>query len=179
MRNIRLVKLTFAGILATISILSFLLESLFPPLFIPGSRMGISNVFILLAVLVIGNVYGFAVLTVKIIVGSLFSGNISSIMYSLPAGLIALTIQIMLLNFSKRFSIIAVSVIGSVINTVIQNTVFCLVTGMTEFYVYLPYLSLTGILAGVIVGFAVYLIVKYLPTTLLQKLNSQDKISED
>ena len=44
-----------------------------------------------------------------------------------------------------------------------QNLVFCLVTETPEALIYLPYLALTGAVAGVIVGLAAYLTVKALP----------------
>ncbi len=180
MKNkVSLIKLTFSGILATAAVLSFLLENLFPPLFIPGARMGLSNVFILLAAILLGNAYAFAVLTVKITVGSLFSGNVSAVLYSLPAGIFSLTIQILLLRFTERFSVIAISVTGAVLNTTVQNTIFCIVTGTAEYFAYLPYLALIGVLSGITVGLAVYFAIKYLPKTLTDKLISKEQTTED
>lgn len=177
-KNISVLKITTAGILAVLAILSFLIENLFPPIIIPGARMGVSNLFILLSAILLGGTYGFAVLIVKILVGSLLSGNISSIMYSLPAGVLSLTIEILLLKATPRFSIIAVSVLGAVINTTIQNTVFCLITGSTEFFIYLPYLALIGIIGGLAVGFIVFFTIKALPVSVTEKL-FDDKDTEE
>lgn len=172
-------KLSLAGILSALAIISFLIESLFPPLIIPGARLGISNIFIILSLLLLGRTYAIAVLIVKITLGSLLSGNVSSMLYSLPAGLISICAEILLLSFAKRFSLIAISVVGAVINTTVQNTVFCLITGATEYFIYLPYLALTGIIAGLAVGFAVYLIIKLLPKTLTNKLTQTQTVKED
>ncbi len=163
-------KLTLASVLCAFAIISFVLESLFPPLFIPGARMGLSNIFILLTVILIGNVYGYAVLIIKITLGSLFAGNISSALYSLPAGVISLSVEILLLCFTTKVSVIAVSIAGACFNTTVQNLVFCLVAGSPEYLCYLPYLACIGVLAGLIVGFAVYLVVKFLPKNFIDKL---------
>ena len=157
MKNHTLRKMVTCGVLSCFALLAFMLESLFPPLILPGARMGISNVFILLSAILLGSVYGYATLVVKIVLGSIFSGNVSSIMYSLPAGLISLTFELALFLWLKRTSIIATSVCGATINVTIQNVVFCLVTQSTEYLVFLPYLSLIGIIGGLAVGFLVYL----------------------
>ena len=158
--NVKLKKITLCAILTAFAVLSFTIENLFPPLILPGARMGISNVFILLSAIYLGAPYGFATLIIKVTLGSLFSGNVSSIMYSLPAGLVSLSVELLILTFVKKVSLISTSVAGSVVNVTIQNTVFCLVTGVTEYLGYLPYLALISVVSGIIIGFAVYITVK-------------------
>ncbi len=163
MNNALTKKITLCAVLSTLGALAFMLESLFPPLFLPGARMGISNVFILLCALVVGKKYAYISLVVKILIGSLFSGNLSSIMYSLPSGLISLTVEILLLYLIKNVSLLSVSVLGSVINVSVQNTVFCLVTGATEYLSFLPYLALISVFSGLIVGLTVHFSLKIFP----------------
>lgn len=156
-------KLTACALLSALATLSFIIEGLFPPLILPGARMGVSNVFILLSALVLGSVYGYATLAIKVILGSLLSGNVTGVLYALPAGLFALTTELLAINFIKKVSVVSVSVLGAVINITAQNVIFCLVTQTTEYLSYVPYLSLIGIIGGLTVGFAVYLIIKILP----------------
>ena len=170
MKNIIIKKITITAVLSALSTLAFMLESLFPPLFIPGARMGISNVFILFTIITVGYRYGFIVMAVKILIGSTFSGNLSSILYSLPAGLVSCGVQVILVHFTKNFSLPAISVLGAVVNSTVQNTVFCLVTSTWEYISYLPYLALIAIISGLIVGFATYLLIKKLPLKLLANL---------
>lgn len=167
--NVKLKKLTLCALLTAFAILSFTLENLFPPLVLPGARMGISNIFILLSTIYLGAPYGFATLIIKVTLGSLFAGNISAIMYSLPAGIISLSLELLLLTFIKKVSLVSVSVAGSVINVTIQNTVFCLVTGVTEYLGYLPYLSLISVISGLIIGFTVYIVIKKVSVPFLRE----------
>ncbi len=164
-------KIVLSGILASFALISFILESLFPPLFIPGARMGISNVFILLVLIILDEKYAYAVLFIKIILGSIFIGNISAVLYSLPSGIISLTVEIIFLRFFKSFSIVAISVLGAVINTFIQNTVFCLINGSFSYFLYLPYLSIIAFVTGLIIGFAVYLVIRFLPDNVIHTFN--------
>lgn len=163
-------KVCLSGIFASLALLSFLLESLFPPIILPGVRLGLSNVFILVTAILVGNIYAYAVLIIKVVLGSLFAGNISALMYSLPAGVVSLTIELILLKFSRNFSVVAISTFGSVINVLAQNVTFCLVTSTAEYLCYSPYLAILGIVSGILVGFAVFLIIRYFPKRLVKKL---------
>lgn len=163
MSKTTLLKIATAGIFSAFATLTFMLENLFPPIILPGARMGLSNVFILLSAIILGGVYGYSTLVVKIVLGSLFAGNISSIMYSLPAGLISFTIELFLITYVRKTGIVAISVFGAVINTTIQNLAFCLFANAKEYLIYLPYLSIIGIISGLIVGFTVYLILRRFP----------------
>lgn len=167
MRNLSLKKLALCGLLSALSLITFLIENLFPPLIIPGAKIGLSNVFILLSALILGAGYGYITLIIKVLLGSFFSGNISAIVFSLPSGAIALTLEVIALYFIKRSSIISVSVLGAVVNITTQNLIFCIYTQTPQYLVYLPYLALIGVLGGIITGFAVYIICKRLPKKLL------------
>ncbi len=167
MKNVKIYKITLCSLLSAMALITFTLESLFPPIILPGARLGLSNIFILLSAILLGAPYAFCSLIVKTVIGSLFAGNISMILYSLPAGIVSLTIELLILHFIKKSSVVSVSVAGAVINTALQNASFCLVSGFIEYFAYLPYLTLIAIPAGVLVGFIVYLLVKRLPLTKL------------
>lgn len=156
-------KITLCAILCALATTTFIIESLFPPLFLPGARMGISNVFILVCLIILGGKYAYITLAVKVLLGSLLSGNFFAVVYALPAGVISLTVEFLLLRFTQKVSVIAISVAGAVINTTMQNITFCLITSTTEYLYFLPYLSLIAIFGGLVVGFAVYFIIKIIP----------------
>lgn len=155
-------KIALTALLSACALIAFSIENLFPPLFIPGARLGLSNIFILLTIFLLGNYYALAVFVIKVVLGSLFSGNISALLYSLPAGIIALTLQLLIIK-TKKFSVVASSVLGSVINLTLQNVTFCLITKTIEFLGYIPYLALIGCIAGLVVGLAVYGALRALP----------------
>lgn len=168
MKNLMTKKITLCAIFSAFTLIVFILESLFPPIIIPGAKMGLSNVFIILGIIILGPWYGFAILLVKILLGSVFAGNISAIIYSLPAGLITCFFEVFLIYFTSRISILAISALSAVINIIIQNLTFCIVTGTWSYIIYSPYLSIIGLISGIIVGFAVYLIIKKLPLEALK-----------
>lgn len=163
-------KFTLCAILSALATIAFIIESLFPPLFLPGARMGVSNIFILLCLVVLGYKYAFITLSVKVLLGSLLSGNFFAVVYALPAGLVSLALETLLFYLIKGISIVSISVAGAVINITVQNLVFCLVTKTTEYLTYLPYLSLIAILGGVVVGLSVNFITKIVPEKLFSGL---------
>ncbi len=151
------------GVMSAISLIAYTLENLLPPLIIPGARLGFSNIFILLTALLVGGAYGYAALAVKTLIGSIIIGNFSAVLYSLPAGIIALTLELTAILYFRNVGIIAASVLGSVINITVQNAVFCLVTKTTEYFIYSPYLALIGTFTGAIVGLIVHITLKKIP----------------
>ena len=157
---------TITAVLSAFALLSFMLEGLIPPIFIPGARLGISNLFVLLALIILGTKSAFAVFIVKIILGSIFAGNISMIMYSLPSGIISLAFEVLLIKFwGNKLSLVAISTGAAVINVAIQNCVYVLITNTPSLMVYLPYLVLISVFSGAFVGIVCQIIIKILPIT--------------
>nr|MBO4518264.1 Gx transporter family protein [Clostridia bacterium] len=156
-------KIIISGVLSALALIAFMLENLFPPLFIVGGRIGIANFFVLIAGICAGFWFGLSAIVIKAVLGSIFIGNFGAILYSLPAGAIAYVAQMLIIIYAHRISVIAASVFGAVINACVQNAAFCLITKTPEYFAYMPYLALIGVLGGIIVGTAVFLTVKYLP----------------
>lgn len=160
-------RITLCGIFSALACIAFMIENLFPPLIIPGAKLGLSNLFVLLSLVFLGKGYAFITLGVKVTVASLFSG-LSAIMYSLPAGTLALMAEIFLI-YTLKTSLVAASVAGAVVNSTVQNAVFCIITKTLEYLVYLPYLALIAIIAGLAIGFALFLTIKKLPDKFLKE----------
>ncbi len=164
-------RIAATAVLSAAALAVFVVEGLFPPLILPGAKMGLSNIFVLLALVCLGTGHAFAVLAVKIILGNLFAGGFSSLMYSLPAGVVSLTVMSLLfLGGKNRFGIVALSVAGAVTHNVVQNIVYALVTETTAILSLSPYLALIGLLSGVIVGAAAFGAIKLVPATEWEKL---------
>lgn len=169
-------KITLSAVLSALALISFMLENLFPPLFVVGGRIGIANFFVLTAGIVCGFRYGFSVLVVKAVLGSILTGNAGAILYSLPAGVIAYTTEMLIILFTPKISLIAASVLGGVLNACLQNAAFCLITATPEYFAYMPYLALVGLLGGGIVGTAVYITLKLLPERVFYSNDKEQQI---
>ena len=126
MKTFSVKKIVFTAVLACLALITFMIESLFPPILVPGAKLGLSNLFILTALIFLGSFEAIAVFIVKIILGSIFSGNISALLYSLPSGVVSLTVEILLIRKIKT-SVLSASALGAIINNAVQLTVFVLI----------------------------------------------------
>lgn len=163
------------AVLTAMGLIMFMVESLFPPLFLPGAKMGLSNIFSMLTLFLLGPTEAFVLVIIRTVVGSMFTGNMSTLMYSLTAGIVSVVVSSVLVQFAyPRVSIVAISVVSAIMHNVTQNVVFCLVSNTPEMFSYMPWLALLGILAGVIVGFAVWFILKAIPTRTFAALLNLD-----
>lgn len=164
-------RIATLSVLCAMGLIMFMVESLFPPLFLPGAKMGLSNIFSMLTLFLLGPVDALVVVVVRTVLGSLFGGGVSTLMYSLTAGIVSVVVSAFLVEFVyPNVSIIAISIVSAICHNITQNVVFCLVSNTPEMFSYMPWLALVGILAGLIVGFAVNLILRALPNGLLLSL---------
>lgn len=153
------------AVLCAMGLIMFMVESLFPPLILPGAKMGLSNIFSLLTLFLLGPTEAFVLVIIRVVLGSMFTGNMSTLMYSLSAGVVSVAVSALLVQFVyPKVSIVAISIVAAVMHNLTQNIVFCLVSNTPEMFSYMPWLALLGILAGVIVGFAVWFILRMIPT---------------
>lgn len=165
-------RIASLAILSALGLIMFMVESLFPPLFIPGAKMGLSNIFSLLTLVVMSPFDAIIVVFVRTIVGSFFVGSMSTLIYSLTAGMVSVLISSLLYKFVfPNITLIALSAVSAVFHNLTQNIVFCLVTNTPQVFVYMPYLALLGVMAGIFVGIVVKLIIKFLPNDILMKFN--------
>lgn len=158
------------AIFTSLSLITFIIESLFPPLFIPGAKMGLSNIFSFAALVMYSPLDAFIVIAVRTFLGSLYAGSISSMMYSFTAGMVAMAISAILMYVVyPKMSIIAISIVAAVAHNIVQILVCSLISMTSSIFVYMPYLALIGVLSGAIVGGVVMLIFKKVPISVYQK----------
>lgn len=157
-------RVAMLSVLTAMGLIMFMVESLFPPLFLPGAKMGLSNIFSLLTLFVLGPVEAFVLVIIRTTLGSMFTGNMSTLMYSMTAGIVSVVISAILVEFVyPKVSIVAISVVSAVMHNLTQNVVFCLVSNTPELFAYMPWLAILGVIAGIIVGFAVWFILRTVP----------------
>lgn len=146
-------KIVLTAILGCFGIIAFMLENLLPTIILPGARLGLSNIFVLLALIWLGLRYAAAVVTVKTVLGSLLCGNPFAIVFSLPAGILSLIVIFLFLKYVyPKISPVAVSVIGAVVNCFVQTGVYCLITATPQYFIYMGFLGIVGTVGGIIVG---------------------------
>ena len=164
------------GILTALSLLSFILESLLPPLFLPGAKIGLSNIFTLITLFMFGPIDALILIVVRTTLGSLIVGNLVSLIYSLSAGVISLGVAILLVQFVyPKISMISISITSAIVHNIVQVLVFCLLVNNMYMISYLPYFALIGAASGLIVGALVYLVIHKVPLSFFEKIINNEK----
>jgi len=140
------------GLLVALAFVFSYVESLIPiHLGIPGAKLGLANLAIIVALYTIGEKQAFLLSMVRIILVGFTFSNVASMLYSLAGGILSFLVMV-LAKKSKRFSITGVSVLGGIFHNVGQIIVAILVLETASLIFYLPVLLITGVVAGVVIG---------------------------
>ncbi len=157
------------ALFTALALIMFLIENLFPPLFFPGAKMGLSNIFSLAALVLFSPVDAFAVVVVRSLLGAAFAGNFSAVMYSFSGGVTAMLVSsVLMYAVYPRISLMSVSIAAAVVHNIMQTLVAAAWQSAAVF-AYMPYLALIGVFSGAAVGAVVMLIFKRVPLSVYEK----------
>lgn len=160
-------KLTELALLSTIALTIFVVELRIPnPIPIPGAKLGLANVVTVYAVYRYSAKETWMILITRIILGAIFGGNMMALLYSLTGGMLCFVGMLLLCRIIPRNWIWLCSVFGAVFHNIGQMIVAVLIAGM-GMIAYLPFLMVSGCLAGAFTGGCAQLIVK---RTLLKEM---------
>ena len=157
----------FYGLFIALAMILAYVEVLLPPLFpaVPGIKMGLPNIIIVFLLYRRSAKSAAVVSLIRILLVSMLFGNAMALLYSLAGGILSILIMILLrrLNF---LSTVGVSVAGGVAHNVGQILMAMLLLKTAELGYYLAVLTLSGIIAGVLVGLCGFALIKKFPANL-------------
>ncbi len=156
-------KLVLLAATAAVAMALSFVESQIPPFVaIPGVKMGLANIAVIFALYRFGIKEAALISLTRVLLVSVLFGTPASLLYSLSGAVLSLTVMGVLKHF-PLFSAIGVSVAGGVCHNVAQIFVACLVTKTNLLTLYFPFLLLSGILSGILIGIVGALLVKRIP----------------
>ena len=79
-------RLARLALLTAVALTIFLVEAQLPVLPIPGAKLGLANIVTVYAVFVLGPGDALSILLVRVFLGAVFSGQMSTFFYSLSGG---------------------------------------------------------------------------------------------
>lgn len=155
-------KVAQYGLFATLAILMGYVEMLIPlPLFVPGMKLGLANVVIVVVLYHMGAKPAFYISLVRVVLSGLLFAGFAGLLYSLAGALCSFGIMIVLKKTGKC-SIAGVSIMGGVFHNIGQIIVAALVVENIKIAYYLPFLLVTGVVTGFLIGFVANLTLPYL-----------------
>ncbi len=144
---------TLSALIAVAMILSYI-ESLIPAFVaVPGVKVGLSNIATVFALYALGWPYAIIVSVIRVLLSALLFGNVVGLIYSLSGAALAMLVMILLKRIDK-FSSVGVSVAGGVCHNIGQVLAACIVMDTSAIALYIIPLTLSGTIAGVIIGIA-------------------------
>ena len=69
-------KIATLAIFTALSLITFIIENQFPPLFFPGAKMGLANIFSFAALIMFSPLEAFAIIAIRTGLGAIFAGNL-------------------------------------------------------------------------------------------------------
>ena len=164
-------KIATLAVFTALSLIMFIIENQFPPMFIPGAKMGLANIFSFAALIMYSPLEAFAIVAIRTGLGAVYAGNVSALLYSFTGGVVSMAVSSLLMYFVyPKISILSVSIAAAVAHNITQNAVFALLSNSVLMFVNLPYLVLLGILAGAVVGGVTMLLFRGVPMNAFEKV---------
>ncbi len=159
--DIRTGRMAYMGLCLALSLILSYVESLIPFNFgIPGVKLGLANLCIVILLYTCGWREALTVDILRVILAGFMFGNLSMILYSLAGA--ALSFLCMYGAYSmKKLSPVGVSLTGGVTHNIGQLIVAVFVLGTARIVYYIPVLIISGAVTGALLGFIANLI---LPT---------------
>lgn len=168
LKRININKIAVYGVLTALALVFSYLESQIPAFFpIPGMKLGLTNIIVLLALYKTGSMGAMAMNILRIVLASLLFGGPSALIYSLAGGMLS-TIVMIILRRTGAFKTITVSIAGGVSHNVGQIIVAVIVTNTASIAWYLAVLWFSGMASGALIGILGNELVRRLPDGLFE-----------
>ena len=149
------------------------LENLFPvTLFIPlpGVKLGLANIVTVFALYQLGAAPALCILVARCLLGSLFAGNASALLFSLLGGVLAMLVMMAL----RGLSVYGVSIGGAAAHNIGQMAAALITLGNTAVLGYLPFLLAVSLFTGALTGFVSALLLRAMSHVKLSHGRSAD-----
>lgn len=128
---------------------------------VPGVKLGLTNLVVLLALYEVSPKDAIAINSIRILLTGLTFGNMVYFVYSLAGGLLSTLVMIVLYR-TKRFHLVTVSIAGGVFHNVGQILVAMVLLETQMLVYYLPFLWIGGMISGTLIGLLGGLLMKHL-----------------
>ena len=155
-------NIALCAVLAALALGLSTLGGLFPLSLIvplPGVKLGLANIVTVFALYQLGAGAALAILLTRCLLGGLFAGNVSAMLFSLLGGVTAMLVMIALRR-CRRLSVYGVSVGGAAAHNIGQMAAACITLGSTMVLGYLPFLLAVSLVTGTLTGFVTALLMR-------------------
>lgn len=145
-------RVAYFGVFSALALIFSYVESLIPfSIGIPGVKLGLANLIIVIALYKVPLSQVYLLCVVKVLLSGFLFGNYFSILYSLAGGLLSLSVMAVLKK-TGEFSVAGISIAGGVFHNIGQLIVAMFVVETFQVVYYIPVLLIAGLLTGFLIG---------------------------
>lgn len=163
-------KVAWLGMLIALAFVFSYIESLIPiQLGVPGAKLGLSNLVVMVALYTLDDKYAFALAVVRIILNGFAFGGMAAMIYSLAGGMMSFLVMVGVRRIGRssasetgmpKVSVLGVSVLGGVFHNVGQIIAAMLVLETPGLIYYLPVLAVCGTASGTAIGILAAMVIR-------------------
>lgn len=164
----RATRLTLSAILAALAMIFSYIEFLVPfSVGIPGVKLGIANLVIVIALYALDFRYAFTINIVRILLNGFMFTGVFAMLYALSGGILSILVM-GILKKTDKFSMVGVSMAGGVAHNLGQLIVAAIMVENLKMFLYFPVLLFSGMLTGILVGMGGTILYRSLPKQLFK-----------
>lgn len=146
-------RLTELALLTAAALIIFIVELQIPnPFPIPGIKLGLANIITVYAVYRYRAHEAAMIVTVRLILGAVFSGNFLALIYSAAGSFLCMAGMLLLKKVIDEKHLWMASVLGAVLHNTGQMAAALLLMRTPQLIAYYPFLLVSGCLAGAFTG---------------------------
>ena len=154
-------RLAELSMLTAAALIIFIVELRFPDILpVPGVKLGLANIITVYAVYRFSGKEVFLMVLTRVILGAVFSTNLSALIYSLAGALLCLAGMLLLRKIIPVKYLWLCSIIGAMLHNTGQMAVAVLVMRSAAVMAYYPVLIAAGCIAGAFTGICAQLVLK-------------------
>lgn len=154
-------KLAEMSMLTAVALIIFIIEARIPNLApVPGMKLGLANIITVYAVYRFRASETALIVLARIILGSVFAGNVSAMMYSLSGAVVCLAGMLLIKRIIPVKYLYLSSIAGAVFHNTGQIIAAIAIMRTTAVIAYYPFLLVSGCIAGLFTGICAQLLLK-------------------
>lgn len=163
--------LSLLALLSAFMLIFGYLEKIFPLVpALPAIKLGLSNIVLLFALVLLGAKSAWSLVFVKVLLGGiLYMGPVGTLLAG--AGTVCSMLLMQLLLKKRGFSLLFVSMLGSLSHMLAQLIVQSFLIGYVAVLGYAPILLVTSLLSGIFVGYLARLVLTHISNILPEYKN--------
>lgn len=156
-------RLTRLALLTAIALTIFMAEAQLPALTaVPGVKLGLANIVTVYVVFAMGPGDALLVLSARVFLGAVFSGQMMTLIYSAAGGLLSWCVLCLLGRLLTQKQIWLASPVAAVFHNIGQLLAAAVVMRSWAVMAWLPYLIIAGTAAGLFTGIAAQALIRRL-----------------